>query len=222
MLYLVNDILDFSQMESKTIILNRDKVDLKALLEECRDLLLYQAEIKGLTIDLEIEDGAKTSIRSDPNRCRQIIVNLLSNAIKYTTRGSICLWLVNNPSFDACIQVKDSGVGIRNDQLANLFENFKKITSNRQLNKYGVGLGLTLSKNLAMTLGGDITVESTEGEGSTFTVVLKELPKRQSELSSFISRQLLQRESDSRNVSKSVISKGGGSGSKKDNIISKE
>lgn len=91
MLYLVNDILDFSQMESKTIILNRDKVDLKALLEECRDLLLYQAEIKGLTIDLEIEDGAKTSIRSDPNRCRQIIVNLLSNAIKYTTRGSICL-----------------------------------------------------------------------------------------------------------------------------------
>lgn len=121
------------------------------------------------------------AIVTDGNRVKQIIINLLSNAIKYTVQGYVRIYvLVEENKVESSgggggfvkIKVEDSGVGMSNQQKARLFQPFTKIKSNRQLNKEGVGLGLAVSKNIAIALSGNIEVTSAQGKGSTFILKL--------------------------------------------------
>lgn len=113
------------------------------------------------------------SVWTDANRVSQIIINLVSNALKYTQEGYVLLYSrVNIETKTLSITVEDSGVGMTEAQVDSLFQVFTKIMSNRELNKDGVGLGLTISRNIAQALGGDLTVTSEVGIGSKFTLTL--------------------------------------------------
>eukprot|EP00347_Sterkiella_histriomuscorum_P013223 403365539 len=173
MLYLVNDILDFSQIESKNLVLNYENTDLRKLAEYCFSMLQLKADIKDIKFSFEFSPDFPKRVYTDANRLAQIIINLLSNALKYTEEGFV--QLVGVALFEEKqikIMVKDSGVGMTQSQIQKLFIAFTKIMTNRHLNKEGVGLGLTISKNLAKALGGDIQIESEINKGSIFTLVL--------------------------------------------------
>lgn len=183
MLFLINDILDFSQIESKSLILNYAHINLKAVLEYCFDILKFKADSKGIKLIIDEQPGNQQldTISTDENRLKQIIINLLSNAIKYTEHGYVKLRFHEHPANDnlAIIEVQDTGVGIPEDKMQSLFEAFTKIMDNRDLNKDGVGLGLTISKNIATALGGDLDVESKYGFGSKFILTIpKEKPQK--------------------------------------------
>jgi two-component system, sensor histidine kinase len=127
--------------------------------------------MKNLELSYFIEQNFPLSFLSDENRLRQILINLISNAIKYTEEGYVrirCQY--DNKKQEASIEVEDSGVGIEEKEMPNLFDAYIKIKKNRDLNKHGCGLGLTISKNLAMALGGDIKVYSKVNVGSVFAI----------------------------------------------------
>eukprot|EP00347_Sterkiella_histriomuscorum_P012315 403369061 len=173
MLFLVNDILDFSQLESKQLVLNCESISIQQLADQCFSILQLKAHVKSLDFSFEFSQDFPAYFHTDPNRLSQILINLLSNALKYTEQGYVKLkGLVDTNRNLLLLQIKDSGVGISQNQLNNLFVAFTKIMNNRHLNKEGVGLGLTISKNLAKALGGDITVTSQANSGSIFTVAL--------------------------------------------------
>ena len=164
MLFLVRDIMDFSQIESKTFILDYSNINIFDLIQECITILKFKADDKG--IDLKINFGGEfpTNFYTDGNRVKQILINLISNAIKYTEEGHVIIsGELSNEDCTYRIMVEDTGVGISQDNVNKLFSAFTKIKDNRHLNKEGVGLGLTVSRNLAKALGGDITVESELG-----------------------------------------------------------
>ncbi|CDW83148.1 histidine kinase-dna gyrase b-and hsp90-like domain containing protein [Stylonychia lemnae] len=173
MLYLVNDILDYSQLESQKLLLNIEDTDIKQLIEECITVLRFRSDHKNIELNYEIDGTFPESFLSDQNRVRQILINLISNAIKYTNEGYIkvhCYMDLDDGMLN--IEVEDSGVGIDEDEIKLLFNAYVKNTKNRSLNKEGCGLGLTISKNLAKALGGDIKVRSQVDQGSVFTLVL--------------------------------------------------
>eukprot|EP00347_Sterkiella_histriomuscorum_P001402 403372173 len=173
MLFLVNDILDFSQLESKKLVLSYENVNIRKLSEECFSILQLKAEMKELEFKCEFSENFPQKVYTDQNRLAQILINLLSNALKYTQEGFVKLiGTVNLQEKQILLVVDDSGVGMSQNQISQLFTTFTKIMDNRQLNKEGVGLGLTISKNLANALGGDITVVSQVDKGSQFTLIL--------------------------------------------------
>ncbi|CDW88663.1 pas pac sensor hybrid histidine kinase [Stylonychia lemnae] len=173
MLFLVNDILDFAQTEQKKLVLNIERFKIKDLIEQCTNILQFSAELKGLKIILSLENSAPMYFTTDQNRLRQILINLLSNAIKYTRKGFIKIIINSTEKQTLQIQVVDTGVGISEEKIKTLFSIFTKIMEDRELNKQGVGLGLSISKKLAQALGGDITVESEKDVGSTFILQIK-------------------------------------------------
>jgi len=127
-----------------------------------------------LIYDLKDNSGnLPTTLYTDSNRLKQIIINLLSNAIKYTYEGHVKLYgHVDRKKKHLRIIIEDTGVGMTRSQVKNLFRNFTKIMDHRELNSEGVGLGLTISRNIAQALGGDIEVQSRVGEGSNFILLL--------------------------------------------------
>ncbi|TNV86806.1 hypothetical protein FGO68_gene15757 [Halteria grandinella] len=175
MLYLVRDILDFSQLQQKSFLLSMAPTSLTTIVEQCLEALSFKALEKGITLSYGCEQTCSfESIITDENRVKQILINLISNAIKYTQRGSVKVLASIPPNGEDIvhIQIADTGVGMTQEQLSKLFIPYTKILSNRKLNAEGVGLGLAVSKNIAHALGGDITVQSIVGRGTTFTLIL--------------------------------------------------
>eukprot|EP00347_Sterkiella_histriomuscorum_P004818 403358973 len=189
MLYLVNDILDYSQLETKELLLNYEATDIESILEECTSVLKFRALLKELDVSYTIDNSFPEQFMVDQNRLRQILINLLSNAIKYTDEGFVRIHCYfQSYKQQIVIEVQDSGVGIEKIQMENLFIAYKKIMKNRNMNKEGCGLGLTISKNLTKAMGGDLKVSSVLGQGSVFAIVLpfnppKEMNKHQMESS---------------------------------------
>ncbi len=176
LLSLVNDILDLSKIEAGQIDVHPEPVDLAELLEELRSLTLSAAREKGLLVQIESSPAVPSRIRTDRLRLRQILLNLVSNAIKFTDRGEITL-RVGAAGDMLRFAVTDTGIGIAAEKLRLLFQPFTQV--HRAARRFaGTGLGLDISRRLARVLGGDITVESREGSGSTFTlsIELEELP----------------------------------------------
>ena len=131
------------------------------MLEETISVLKFKAESKGLDIFYEIEQNFPEFIITDENRVRQVIINLISNAIKYTISGHVKITALHSKNSNKIeLSVSDTGTGIEENDLKDLFSVFTKIMKNRSLNKEGCGLGLTISRNIATALNGDLTVSS--------------------------------------------------------------
>lgn len=168
---LVDDILDVAKIESGNLVVDPVPMDFRALAEEVARLWVDPATAKGLAFTVAL-DGAPGWIVSDPGRLRQLLFNLLSNALKFTAQGSIGLQAGVVPGERLRIAVSDTGIGIPAEKLEEIFESFRQADSSTTRQYGGTGLGLTICRNLARALGGDIYVTSTPGAGSTFTIDL--------------------------------------------------
>ena len=184
LLNIINDILDFSKIESGKLELENEEFSLIQPIEEVLDLLSTKAFEKKLELLYQVESNAPSYVYGDITRLRQILLNLVNNAIKFTPEGEI-LVKVNLLSEEdgVCnlhLQVIDTGIGIPKDRVDRLFKSFSQVDSSTTRKYGGTGLGLAICKKLTELMGGQIWVESVEGEGSTFhfTVQLQRASKR--------------------------------------------
>jgi signal transduction histidine kinase/CheY-like chemotaxis protein/HPt (histidine-containing phosphotransfer) domain-containing protein len=171
LLALINDILDFSKVEAGRLELEAIDFDLREVLEETVDLLSTTAHGKGLDLVCVIPPGADMRFRGDPWRLRQIVTNLVGNAIKFTQKGGVVVRLHEEgcgQSGSVCFEVQDTGIGIAPAALTRLFQSFTQADGSVTRRYGGTGLGLAIVKELCLLMGGDVTVESDVGKGSTF------------------------------------------------------
>ncbi|WP_347245143.1 PAS domain S-box protein [Thermogutta sp.] len=176
LLQLINDILDLSKIEAGKLRLEMQPFPLRETLDDIIALMRIRAEEKRLPLLLEVLTPLPDMIISDPIRIRQILINLIGNAIKFTEEGEVRVRVSCMPqeAGNARLQfdVIDTGIGIPPDLLARLFQPFTQGDSSTSRKHGGTGLGLSISKRLAEMLGGGITVLSTPGKGSTFSVTI--------------------------------------------------
>ncbi len=177
-LALVNDILDLSKIEAGKFEIDRADFDLNHLLHEMEHIFSYRAQSSGLGFEIREELALTHMIEGDMRRIGQILINLLSNAIKFTEEGSISLHVTLDDAAERlCFSVTDQGIGIAPAAIERLFKPFEQADHSISSRFGGTGLGLYISRTLADKMGGEIQVESTLGEGTTFTLYL---PFRQS------------------------------------------
>ncbi len=173
LLNVINDILDLSKIEAGAIELEPAPVDLRQLVSEVVVLMQGRAAAKNIPLNIDIEYPIPATIITDATRLRQILVNLVGNAIKFTHAGHIRIAVAFHLSDQhVSIRVRDSGIGIDAQGLQRLFKPFSQADSSLTRRFGGTGLGLAISRRLAHILGGEITVESTLGSGSCFTLNL--------------------------------------------------
>lgn len=175
---LVDDILDVAKMENGNMAVEAVPMDFCAVLRDVTRIWEEQALAKGLSFRLELSH-APCWILSDAGRLRQIIFNLLSNAIKFTEKGGVVVRAVAEGEGDAArlrIAISDTGIGIPAEKSEEIFESFRQVDTSTTRKFGGTGLGLTICRNLARALGGDIGVESVAGSGSTFTLDMPLIP----------------------------------------------
>lgn len=170
---LVSDILDFARVEAGQIELRMAPVPVSAILEDLETIIAPQARSMGLEYTSRFASGSDVVLWGDAERVRQILLNLLSNAVKFTEPGG-SVWTecdVSGPSVR--IRVSDTGRGIPAESLAAVFDPFVQVERERTPgSQQGVGLGLAISRDLAVAMGGGISAESTPGVGSAFTLTL--------------------------------------------------
>jgi len=171
LLGLVNDILDLSKIEAGEMPLFFEEVKLANLCAGTLDMLRFQANSKGVSLRLEMSDKLDNVYKLDDMRLTQIINNLLSNAVKFTKEGEV-LFTVKPNGENVDFIIKDSGMGIPQDQLEGIFSSFSQVDSSVTKKYGGTGLGLTISRKLALLMKGDISVTSVKNEGSEFTLSL--------------------------------------------------
>lgn len=178
LLSLLNDVLDLSKIAAGKLEINTQRVELNSFLADLRSLMEVSAREKKLSLHFHADHPLPTVIHTDPIRLRQILINLIGNAIKFTERGSVDIEIRMPPqhSSQICFVVSDTGVGINQKDIEKLFKPFSQADGSRLLAQQGSGLGLTISKQLATRLGGDITVHSQPGRGSNFTVAVEAGP----------------------------------------------
>ncbi len=175
LLALINDILDISKIESGQMKLEHIPFDLRELVETSGELMAVRAHAKGLELITHVAPDAALTVTGDPTRLRQILINLLGNAIKFTDHGEIILRVQHDPSMEGLLHlsVADSGIGIPEDKLSTIFENFTQVDSSTTRKYGGTGLGLSICRRLAELMGGRIWAESTLDVGSTMHVVVR-------------------------------------------------
>jgi signal transduction histidine kinase/CheY-like chemotaxis protein len=172
LLALINDVLEISRIEAKQVCLSVDSLDLHGLIGDLDDLFRRRAQAKGLQFEIVGVDDAPRYVVSDQNKLRQVLINLLANAVKFTDQGGVCLRVGcdapgQNGQRVLRFEVEDTGVGIAGDELNKVFRYFEQTESGKR-SKSGTGLGMAISRDYAHMMGGDITVESRVGDGSTF------------------------------------------------------
>ena len=170
LLHLINEILDLSKIEAGKLELHLEDVGLAASIRDVAATAEPLAARNGNRLLVDCPE-AIGSIRSDAMRLRQIVLNLLSNACKFTERGEVRLGVRRDPAW-ATISIADTGIGMTAEQVGRLFQEFSQADSSTTRRYGGTGLGLAISRKLARLMGGDITVESTAGVGTAFSVRL--------------------------------------------------
>ncbi len=191
LLTIINDILNFSKIQSGKLELEQRPLDLRLCLEDSLDLLGAKAAEKNLDLGYSLADGTPPQIMGDATRLRQILVNLVGNAIKFTATGEVFVEVkatplpaapapapapadgqAADPAYELYFSVRDTGIGIPPDRLHRLFRSFSQVDSSISRKFGGTGLGLAISKGLVEIMGGKMWVESNEGQGSTFLFVI--------------------------------------------------
>ncbi|MGR9035580.1 MAG: hybrid sensor histidine kinase/response regulator, partial [Gammaproteobacteria bacterium] len=168
---LIEDILDIARIEARKFDLKYMPINFPVFIDHLVHIFKAQAEDKGLTFYCRINSSLPRRIRGDERRVGQILINLLGNAVKFTSSGEI-IFRIAYSSGVANFQVIDTGIGIEEEQLHSIFQPFTRLSAATGNNASGSGLGLTISKILAEIMGGELTVKSTPGLGTTFTVRL--------------------------------------------------
>ncbi|NJM06474.1 response regulator [Candidatus Gracilibacteria bacterium] len=177
LLTLINDMLDLARIEAGYLQLEQQPFSVLDSMHEAIDLVAHLADAKGLALNLAFESIETSFLYGDVARLRQIVVNLLSNAIKFTNQGEVMLRVAVRPlgvaSYRLSVSVRDTGIGIAAEQLERIFQPFVQADNFTTRRYGGTGLGLAICRQLATRMGGDLSVNSTLGVGSTFTLELK-------------------------------------------------
>jgi two-component system sensor histidine kinase/response regulator len=176
LLTVIGDILDFSKVEAKKIEFENIDFDLRLTLEDMMALLALKAHEKGIELAVLVEPDVPSALRGDPGRLRQILTNLVGNAIKFTDQGEVDLHVILESENDSGallrFVVRDTGIGIPDPVLDQLFHPFVQADASTTRRHGGTGLGLSIAKGLVKGLGGELSAESTVGRGSTFWFTL--------------------------------------------------
>lgn len=178
LLSLVNDILDFSKIESGKMDIVPVDYNLGIMLSDTVDMIRSRAEEKKLQLELRIEPNTPVHLHGDEVRLRQIITNILTNAVKYTPEGKVILTVsgkkISAGAVQLYVSVKDTGIGIKKEDIGRLFDSFERVEESRNRNIEGTGLGLSITMRLLNLMGSRLEVESTYGEGSDFYFYLEQ------------------------------------------------
>ena len=173
---MINDILDFSKIESGKMELHPGAYELSSLLNDSYNMIALKAKEKNLKFVIEYDETVPEKLYGDEVRIRQILINLLTNAVKYTEKGSITLqvgWEKKSKDLLLLnITVKDTGIGIRQEDQKKLFQSFQRVDERKNRNIEGTGLGLSITKRFLELMGGRIDVKSEYQKGSEFSVVI--------------------------------------------------
>ncbi len=176
LLSLVNDVLDFSKIDSGILHIADNPYSLTEILIDSYHMLEARAKKKDLTVELKVDKRTPNQLSGDEVALKQILTNLLTNAVKYTSEGSITLGVsglqADNGDFSLKITVADTGDGIREEDMGKLYESFSRLDERKNQNIEGSGLGLPIVKQLVDKMNGEINVQSVYGKGSLFTVIL--------------------------------------------------
>jgi len=172
----LNDILDLSKLEAGKLTIEKVDFDLRDVVEDVTALLAAPAQEKGLELACHVPPGVPTRLRGDPSRLRQVLTNLVSNAVKFTSRGEVFVWadVLEEREADTRVRlsVRDTGIGIPDERRSAIFDSFTQADGSTTRRYGGTGLGLTISRQLAVLMGGDIHIDSEVGRGSTFMLDL--------------------------------------------------
>ncbi|HEX8489283.1 MAG TPA: response regulator, partial [Propionibacteriaceae bacterium] len=176
LLVLIDDILDLSKIEAGEMTIVLEPFDLRALIEECTDLISVTASKKGLDLVVYLDDVAPRRVLGDAARLRQVCINLLANAVKFTAEGEVLVTvrtaLTGVGRLEVAIEVADTGIGITAEGIEQLFRPFLQVDATSTRPYGGTGLGLVISRRLARAMGGDVTAASRFGSGSAFTATV--------------------------------------------------
>jgi signal transduction histidine kinase len=170
LLELINSVLDIAKIEAGRMDVMAANFRISALMDLCANTAQPLLQ-PGVTLEKDVVDGLEL-VYSDQDKIRQIVLNLLSNAAKFTQQGKISLTAWRQDEQNLCISVEDTGIGISEEALPRIFKEFEQADTTTTRKYGGTGLGLTISRNLARLLGGDLIAESTLGKGSTFTLTI--------------------------------------------------
>jgi signal transduction histidine kinase len=174
LLGLINEVLNYAKVEAGSVHYNMTDVSVREALASAESLVEPQAHAKGLVLEV-MGCPAELRVRADEEKLRQILANLLSNAVKFTPAGRVRLWCEREGE-EALFHVLDTGVGVEEDRLEQIFEPFVQIRSDLTRTEEGTGLGLAISRSIAEAMQGSLTAQSTLGVGSTFTLRLPIAP----------------------------------------------
>lgn len=180
LLGIINDILDFSKIESGKVEIISVNYDVASVINDLVNMIYTRADEKGLTLELDFDQNLPRELYGDEVRIKQVITNLLTNAVKYTDSGSVAFRIgykridedIDNVLLT--VSIKDTGIGIRQEDMSRLFSEFERIEELRNRNIEGTGLGLSITANLLEMMGSKLNVESVYGEGSEFGFVLRQ------------------------------------------------
>jgi CheY-like chemotaxis protein len=180
LLTIINDILDFSKIEAGKLEIISSNYNLRSLLDNLHSMFSILYKAKNLALHFNIGEDIPASVSGDENRTRQILTNLLSNALKYTQQGQVdfSAWLEKTEDGNELIRfdIKDTGIGIRQEDTEKLFKPFEQLDTRKNRNVVGTGLGLAICYRLCRLMGGDLWLTSEYGKGSCFSAAIPYSP----------------------------------------------
>jgi len=155
-------------MENNTFEVYLDWFELRGVFCEVIEIMKIQTDLKNINLSMNINENVPIQIFSDKKRLKQVLYNLIGNAVKFTLNGAIKVYVEIRNNTELFVQVKDSGFGISEENIKQLFKYFGKLKDLNKINQSGMGLGLSICKGIVQKLGGTIEVNSQEGRGSVF------------------------------------------------------
>ncbi|SFO53732.1 His Kinase A (phospho-acceptor) domain-containing protein [Pseudobutyrivibrio sp. JW11] len=178
LLSLINDILDITKIESGKMGIVKGEYDFMSLMHDVLNNIVLRAKEKNLELKLNIASNIPCNMLGDDIRIKQVLTNIITNAVKYTQEGYIEITATCKKSFGEYVEltfsVKDTGIGIKPEDIKRMFESFERLEVNRNRNIEGAGLGMTITQNLLKMMGSTLNVDSTYGEGSTFSFTISQ------------------------------------------------